>query len=130
MKYDVKHSLVSIFCTGGVIHVTTPHSRCPVIIDCPTWMVNFSNIMNFPRLNSTLLKQTRLKNSQVPRHINTMTKGKATATVSGRTIAETDEYETVEGNIYVSTQTQDVSFQVLTQIVPAFVGCRRTCLEP
>lgn len=30
-----------------------------------------------------------------------MTKGKATATVSGRTIAETDEYEIVEGNIYV-----------------------------
>jgi len=30
-----------------------------------------------------------------------MTKGKATATVSGRTIAETDEYEVVEGNIYV-----------------------------
>lgn len=30
-----------------------------------------------------------------------MTKGKATAVVSGRTIAETDEYETVEGNIYV-----------------------------
>jgi hypothetical protein len=30
-----------------------------------------------------------------------MTQGKATATVSGRTIAETDEYEVVEGNIYV-----------------------------
>jgi hypothetical protein len=30
-----------------------------------------------------------------------MTKGKATAVVSGRTIAETDEYETVEGNVYV-----------------------------
>ena len=29
-------------------------------------------------------------------------KGKATATVSGRTIAETDEYEVVEGNVYVS----------------------------
>ncbi|TVY32236.1 hypothetical protein LSUB1_G007266 [Lachnellula subtilissima] len=29
-----------------------------------------------------------------------MTKGKATAVVSGRIIAETDEYETVEGNIY------------------------------
>jgi hypothetical protein len=28
-------------------------------------------------------------------------KGKATATVSGRTIAETDEYEVVEGNVYV-----------------------------
>lgn len=33
--------------------------------------------------------------------IHTMTKGKATAVVSGRTIAETNEYETVEGNIYV-----------------------------
>lgn len=30
-----------------------------------------------------------------------MVKGKATATVSGRTIAETDEYEVVEGNVYV-----------------------------
>jgi uncharacterized protein (DUF427 family) len=30
-----------------------------------------------------------------------MTHGKAIATVSGRTIAETDEYEVVEGNIYV-----------------------------
>jgi len=30
-----------------------------------------------------------------------MTQGKATATVSGRTIAETDEYEVVEENIYV-----------------------------
>lgn len=32
-----------------------------------------------------------------------MTKGKATATISGRTVAETDEYEVVEGNIYVCT---------------------------
>jgi hypothetical protein len=31
-----------------------------------------------------------------------MVKGKATATVSGRIIAETDEYEVVEGNVYVS----------------------------
>jgi hypothetical protein len=30
-----------------------------------------------------------------------MTIGKAKATVSGRTIAETDEYEVVEGNVYV-----------------------------
>jgi len=30
-----------------------------------------------------------------------MTKGKATAVVSGRTVAETDEYEFVEGNVYV-----------------------------
>jgi hypothetical protein len=30
-----------------------------------------------------------------------MVKGKATATVSGRIIAETDEYEEVEGNVYV-----------------------------
>jgi hypothetical protein len=30
-----------------------------------------------------------------------MVKGKATATVSGRKLAETDEYEIVEGNIYV-----------------------------
>ncbi len=30
-----------------------------------------------------------------------MTQGKATATVSGRVVAETNEYEVVEGNIYV-----------------------------
>jgi hypothetical protein len=30
-----------------------------------------------------------------------MVKGKAKATISGRTIAETDEYEIVEGNVYV-----------------------------
>jgi hypothetical protein len=35
---------------------------------------------------------------QVP---NIMIKGKATAVVSGRTVAETDEYEFVEGNVYV-----------------------------
>jgi len=29
-----------------------------------------------------------------------MTQGKATATVQGRKIAETDEYEVVEGNVY------------------------------
>ncbi len=29
-----------------------------------------------------------------------MVKGKATATLQGRTIAETDEYELVEGNVY------------------------------
>lgn len=30
-----------------------------------------------------------------------MTQGKATATIQGRKIAETDEYEIVEGNVYV-----------------------------
>lgn len=30
-----------------------------------------------------------------------MVHGKATATIAGRTIAETDEYEEVEGNVYV-----------------------------
>lgn len=33
-----------------------------------------------------------------------MAQGKAIATVAGRTIAETDEYEVVEGNIYVRCQ--------------------------
>lgn len=32
-----------------------------------------------------------------------MPKGKATATVSGRKIAEADEWEVVEGNVYVSS---------------------------
>jgi hypothetical protein len=31
-----------------------------------------------------------------------MVQGKAKATIAGRTIAETDEYEVVEGNVYVS----------------------------
>jgi hypothetical protein len=34
-----------------------------------------------------------------------MPKGKATATVSGRTIAETDEWEVVENNVYVRVYT-------------------------
>lgn len=37
-----------------------------------------------------------------------MPSGKATATVNGRTIAETDNWEVVEGNIYVSTQPSNV----------------------
>jgi len=54
---------------------------------------------------NTLL-QRRL-HRKILRHIHslpvaTMVKGKATATVSGRVIAETDEYEFVEGNVYVS----------------------------
>ncbi|TVY80552.1 hypothetical protein LSUE1_G003251 [Lachnellula suecica] len=32
-----------------------------------------------------------------------MTKGKATAVIAGRTIAETDEYEFVEGNVYTQS---------------------------
>ena len=31
-----------------------------------------------------------------------MVQGKAKATLAGRTIAETEEYELVEGNVYVS----------------------------
>jgi len=31
-----------------------------------------------------------------------MVQGKAKATIGGRTIAESDEYEFVEGNVYVS----------------------------
>lgn len=41
-------------------------------------------------------------------------KGKATATVSGRTIAETDEYEVVEGNVYVRPNDSDVKRFSLT----------------
>ncbi|TVY23043.1 hypothetical protein LHYA1_G007654 [Lachnellula hyalina] len=39
-----------------------------------------------------------------------MTKGKATAVVSGRTIAETNEYETVEGNIYFPPSSVNQSY--------------------
>jgi hypothetical protein len=58
-------------------------------------------------MSSSLLKARFLpKNINFRSHplklfIRTMTQGKAIATVSGRTIAETDEYEVVEGNIYV-----------------------------
>jgi hypothetical protein len=41
-----------------------------------------------------------------------MVKGKATATVSGRTIAETDEYEVVEGNVYVSMMNYTLGIQL------------------
>ncbi|TVY12559.1 hypothetical protein LARI1_G009342 [Lachnellula arida] len=37
-----------------------------------------------------------------------MTKGKATAVASGRTVAETDEYETVEGNIYPKEKAKNI----------------------
>lgn len=43
----------------------------------------------------------RLNSKSVKRNIATMTQGKAIATVQGRKIAETDEYEIVEGNVYV-----------------------------
>ncbi|RDL31397.1 uncharacterized protein BP5553_09606 [Venustampulla echinocandica] len=39
-----------------------------------------------------------------------MVKGKATATVSGRTIAETDEYELVEGNVYFPASSVNMSY--------------------
>ncbi|KAH6671964.1 hypothetical protein B0J14DRAFT_594842 [Halenospora varia] len=39
-----------------------------------------------------------------------MVKGKATATVSGRTIAETDEYEIVEGNVYFPPSSVNMSY--------------------
>ncbi|KAE9370711.1 DUF427-domain-containing protein [Stipitochalara longipes BDJ] len=42
-----------------------------------------------------------------------MTQGKAIATVSGRTIAETDEYEIVEGNIYFPPSS--VKMEMLTK---------------
>ncbi|PMD46554.1 DUF427-domain-containing protein [Hyaloscypha variabilis F] len=42
-----------------------------------------------------------------------MTQGKAIATVSGRTIAETDEYEVVEGNVYFPPSS--VKMEMLTK---------------
>jgi len=40
-----------------------------------------------------------------------MVQGKAKAVIGGRTIAETDEYELVEGNVYVS-QPQSMSWHL------------------
>merc|ERR1712093_57227 len=40
----------------------------------------------------------------------TMPKGKATAIVSGRKIAEADEWEVVEGNVYFPPSSVDMSF--------------------
>jgi len=49
------------------------------------------------------------KSIQINRTIASMTQGKATATVQGRKIAETDEYEVVEGNIYFPPSSVTVS---------------------
>lgn len=58
--------------------------------------------MSFSLLKARNLPRNRYFNSRpLQQFIRIMTQGKATATVSGRTIAETDEYEVVEGNIYV-----------------------------
>ncbi|KAH8667630.1 hypothetical protein BGZ60DRAFT_409662 [Tricladium varicosporioides] len=43
-----------------------------------------------------------------------MVKGKATATVSGRIIAETDEYEIVEGNVYFPPSSVNMSYMSKT----------------
>ena len=59
--------------------------------------------MKFNKIRSlSIIKQNPVKYRYFLQALHTMTKGKAKATVSGRTIAETDEYEVVEGNIYVS----------------------------
>ena len=50
---------------------------------------------------STQTLGTPDKNRYVSQYSGKMVKGNAKATISGRTIAETDEYEIVEGNIYV-----------------------------
>jgi len=50
-----------------------------------------------------------------------MTQGKATATIQGRKIAETDEYEIVEGNVYFppsSVNTELLSKTKLTTHCP------------
>lgn len=58
--------------------------------------------MSFSLLKTLSLPRKPNFTSRPLQHfVRTMTQGKATATVSGRTIAETDEYEVVEGNIYV-----------------------------
>jgi hypothetical protein len=57
--------------------------------------------MSFSLLKARSLFQTQNFNPRLKHFIRTMTQGKAIATVSGRTIAETDEYEIVEGNVYV-----------------------------
>ena len=59
-----------------------------------------------------IFKKTNLNTQRIPRFVHTMTKGKATATVSGRTIAETDEYEVVEGNVYVSMMNHTLEIQL------------------
>jgi len=63
-----------------------------------------------------------------------MTKGKAIATVSGHTIAETDEYEVVEGNIYVRLIIRTKSKVSLTPAnqlqVSTIVSRELPCLGP
>lgn len=52
-----------------------------------------------------------------------MTQGKAIATVQGRKIAETDEYEVVEGNTYVRLSIPAHSATVTdNSAVPTFVS--------
>lgn len=74
-------------------------------------------------LKASSLSRNTTFNSRLSKHfVPTMTHGKAIATVSGRTIAETDEYEVVEGNIYVRCP---LAFQLtLTDLVsvPTFVS--------
>jgi hypothetical protein len=60
----------------------------------------------------TISRETNLNIQRIRRFIHTMVKGKATATVSGRTIAETDEYEVVEGNVYVSMMNYTLGIQL------------------
>ena len=63
-----------------------------------------------------------------------MVKGKATATISGRTVAETDEYEVVEGNIYVrmlnifERQKQSLSWRIF-KFPPSWVQRCPTSVE-
>ncbi len=54
-----------------------------------------------------ILKNLNLNSSPLKHFVRKMTQGKAIATVSGRTIAETDEYEVVEGNVYVCSSLID-----------------------
>jgi len=54
-----------------------------------------------------------------------MVQGKAKATISGHTIAETDNYELVEGNVYVRTYLVLLWLHLLTlQFPPSYICCR------
>ncbi|KAF4636962.1 hypothetical protein G7Y89_g1120 [Cudoniella acicularis] len=74
------------------------------------------NFMNVIRIRINLSSKYSFANKQTLRLINTMVKGKATATVSGRTIAETDEYEVVEGNIYFPPSSVNMSYMSKTDL--------------
>jgi hypothetical protein len=79
--------------------------------------------MSFSLLKASSLSRNTTFNSRLSKHyVPTMTHGKAIATVSGRTIAETDEYEVVEGNIYVRCPLASQLTLIDLISVPTFVS--------